>query len=98
MTAGVQLHGVTQSAGAPGLPCSAKPEVSAEQRGARRASVCLQRREESILSQRIESHVQRVVPARRFSDMAENLDLLSLENENFKLKSFKHEIFKCLQL
>ena len=48
MTAGVQLHGVTQSAAAAALPCSAKPEVSAEQRGERRASVCLQRREESI--------------------------------------------------
>lgn len=33
MTAGVQLHGVSQSAAA--LPCSAKPEVSAEQRAAR---------------------------------------------------------------
>ena len=35
MTAGVQLHGVSQSAPAAALPCSAKPEVSAEQRAAR---------------------------------------------------------------
>ncbi len=35
MTAGVQLHGVSQSATAAGLPCSAKPEVSAEQFAAR---------------------------------------------------------------
>ena len=47
LTAGVQLHGVSQLAPAAALPCSAKPEVSAEQRAARHC-VCLQRQEESI--------------------------------------------------
>ena len=48
MTAGVQLHGVTQSARAPALPCSAKPEVSAEQRALRGAPVCVCRGERNL--------------------------------------------------
>ena len=47
MTAGVQLHGVTQSAGAPALPPSAKPEVSAEQRACG-APVCVCRGERNL--------------------------------------------------
>ena len=41
MTAGVQLHGVSQSAAAVALPCSAKPEVSAEQRAPSAARQCV---------------------------------------------------------
>ena len=47
VTAGVQLHGVTQSAGAPALPPSAKPEVSAEQRACG-APLCVCRGERNL--------------------------------------------------
>ena len=59
MTAGVQLHGVSQSAAAAALPCSAKPEVSAEQHAARRAAplcVCRGERNLSIAGRRKGGH------------------------------------------
>ena len=53
---------------------------------------------EQILSQRIESLVQRVVPARLFSGLAEIANFAEFGTKKIKLKSSNFENFKCLHI
>ena len=50
------------------------------------------------LSQRIESLVQRVVPARLFSGLAEIANFAEFGTKKIKLKSSNFENFKCLHI
>ena len=52
----------------------------------------------AALSQRIESLVQRVVPARLFSGLAEIANFAEFGTKKIKLKSSNFENFKCLHI